>query len=92
MRELVLTARFERAHRKLIRRNPTLRASVEAALLRMAENLEDPRLRTHRLSGELGGLFACSAAYDCRIVFAKQRHPKTTAEVLIDIGSHDNVY
>jgi mRNA-degrading endonuclease YafQ of YafQ-DinJ toxin-antitoxin module len=29
-------------------------------LLRMAENLSDPRLKTHHLSGQLAGLHACS--------------------------------
>jgi mRNA-degrading endonuclease YafQ of YafQ-DinJ toxin-antitoxin module len=46
------------------------------------------------LSGQLAGLHACSVAYDCRIVFARQKHPKTGAEVLllINIGSHEEVY
>jgi len=35
-----------------------------------------------------------SVAYDCRIVFAKQKHPKTGAEVLllVNLGTHDEVY
>jgi len=46
------------------------------------------------LSGQLAGLHACSVAYDCRIVFAKQKHPKTGAEVLllVNLGTHDEVY
>jgi mRNA-degrading endonuclease YafQ of YafQ-DinJ toxin-antitoxin module len=60
----------------------------------MAANVSDPRLKTHHLSGQLAGLHACSVAYDCRIVFAKARHPKTRAEVLVlvNIGSHEEVY
>ena len=60
----------------------------------MAENLNDPRLKTHHLSGPLAGLYACSVAYDCRIVFARQKHPKTGAEtlLLINIGTHEEVY
>jgi len=53
-------------------------------LRRMAENLNDSRLKTHHLSWPLAGLHACSAGYDCRIVFAKRNHPKT--------GSHEEVY
>jgi mRNA-degrading endonuclease YafQ of YafQ-DinJ toxin-antitoxin module len=51
-------------------------------------------MQTHHLSGQLAGLFACSVAYDCRIVFSKQKKPKTGAEVLllINIGSHEGVY
>lgn len=94
MRELVLTPKFERAFRKLITKNPALQKQIEATLLRMTENLADPRLKTHRLSGQLAGLRACSAAYDCRIVFSKQKNSKTNAEVLllINIGTHEQVY
>ncbi len=94
MRELVLTPRFERSFRRLVGKNPGLQTPIETALLRMVENLNDPRLKTHHLSGQLAGLHACSVAYDCRIVFAKQKHPKTGAEVLVlvNLGSHEEVY
>jgi addiction module RelE/StbE family toxin len=94
MRELVLTPKFERAFHRLTRKNPVLQAQIEATLQRMAEDLADPRLKTHHLSGQLAGLHACSVAYDCRIVFAKQKHPKTGADVLllVNLGTHDEVY
>ncbi len=94
MRELVLSPKFERAFRRLARKNPMLQPQIETALRRMAENLNDPRLKTHHLSGQLAGLHACSVAYDCRIVFARQKHPKTGAEILllINIGTHEEVY
>ncbi len=94
MRELVLTPRFERAFRRVVRKNPALQPLIEMALRRMGENLEDPRLKTHHLSGQLAGLYACSVAYDCRIVFARQRRPKSEAEdlVLVNVGTHEEVY
>jgi mRNA-degrading endonuclease YafQ of YafQ-DinJ toxin-antitoxin module len=94
MRELVLTPRFERAFHRLTAKNPALQSQIETALRRMAENIADPRLKTHRLSGQLAGLHACSVAYDCRIVFARQKHPKTGAKtlLLINIGTHEEVY
>jgi mRNA-degrading endonuclease YafQ of YafQ-DinJ toxin-antitoxin module len=94
MRELVLTPRFERSFRHLIGKNPNLRAQIEITIRRMAADIDDPRLKTHHLSGQLAGLHACTVNYDCRIVFNKQKHPKTGAEVLIliDIGTHDEVY
>jgi mRNA interferase YafQ len=94
MRELVFSPKFERAFRRLARKNPALQPQIETALRRMAENLNDPRLKTHHLSGQLAGLHACSVAYDCRIVFARQKHPKTGAEILllINIGTHEEVY
>ena len=94
MHELVLTARFERAFRRLTGKNPALQPQIETALRRMAADVSDPRLKTHHLSGQLKGLHACSVAYDCRIVFARQKHPKTGAEVLllVNLGSHEEVY
>jgi len=94
MSELARTPRFERAFRRFVRKNPALQPQIETTLRRMAENLDDPRLKTHHLSGQLAGLHACSAGYDCRIVFAKQKHPKSGAEVLllINIGTHEEVY
>ena len=94
MHELALTPRFERAFRRLTAKNPALRSQIEATLRRMAENLADPRLKTHRLSGQLAGLYASSVAYDCRIVFSKQKHPKTGAGILllVNIGTHEEVY
>jgi mRNA interferase YafQ len=94
MHELVLTPRFERAFRRLVAKNPALRPQIETALRRMAAEVGDPRLKTHHLSGQLKGLHACSVGYDCRIVFARQKHPKSGAEVLllVNLGTHEEVY
>ena len=94
MRELVLTPKFERAFRRLVRKTPGLQPRIEQTLRRMSEDLTDPHLKTHHLSGQLAGLHACSAAYDCWIVFSKQKNPKTGAEVLllVNLGSHEEVY
>jgi mRNA-degrading endonuclease YafQ of YafQ-DinJ toxin-antitoxin module len=94
MHQLVRTPRFERAFRRVVRKNPALQPLIEQTLRRMAADLTDPRLKTHHLGGQLSGLHACSVAYDCRIVFAKVRHPKSGAEalVLVNLGSHEEVY
>ncbi len=94
MSELVLTPRFERAFRRLIGKSPALQPQIERALMRLAEDANDPRLKTHQLSGHLKGLHASSVAYDCRIVFSKQKHPITGVEtlLLINIGTHEEVY
>lgn len=94
MPELILTPRFERAFRRLIAKNPAMQSAIETALLHMAEDLHNPRLKTHHLSGQLKGLYASSAGYDCRIVFSRQKHPKTGADalLLINLGTHEEVY
>ena len=54
----------------------------------------DTRLASHKLSGQLRGLWACSVGFDCRIVYELVRDPGDGDEtvLLIDIGSHDDVY
>lgn len=47
-----------------------------------------PSLKTHKLKGNLAGLYACSLTQNLRIIF------ELTSDTihLIDIGSHDEVY
>ncbi len=45
MRELVLTPKFERAFRRLVRKTPGLQSRIEQTLRRMSEDLTDPRLK-----------------------------------------------
>jgi len=54
----------------------------------------DPSLRTHKLRGELKGVLACTLKYDTRIVFELMPDPDygDDAILLIDIGSHEEVY
>jgi mRNA interferase YafQ len=94
VRELALTSRLERAYRRLLKKDPSMQEPIERTLRSMAENVDDPRLRTHHLSGQLAGLYACSVAYDRRIVFSKQKGPNERSDILllIDIGTHDEVY
>ena len=60
----------------------------------MRQDVFSIRLGTHKLSGQLYGLWACSCGYDCRIVFALERDEANGEEmiVLLDIGTHAEVY
>jgi len=44
MAGLVLTNKFNRAFRRLIRKNPALQPQIETTLRRLAENPNDPLL------------------------------------------------
>jgi mRNA interferase YafQ len=94
MKKLVLTPKFKRSFRKFIRRNSKLQNQVESTLIQMEQDVFAPQLDTHKLSGKLDGLKACSCGYDCRILFTLALDPLTDQEVivLLDIGSHDEVY
>lgn len=93
-RELVLTPKFKRAFRKFVRRDARLQKCVEDTLMQMQEDVFAASLGTHKLSGTLEGLRACSCGYDCRIVFSIERNLVGDREfiVLLDIGTHDEVY
>lgn len=59
MRELVLTPKFKRAFRKFVNKNNKLQTHIEATLELMEQDVFDVRLGTHKLDGELSGLYAC---------------------------------
>lgn len=94
MRKLVLTSRFKRSLRKFIKNDQRLRKQIEETLRQMEADLFASSLSTHRLKGEFMGLRACSCGYDCRIIFSIEKDPLTNEElvVLLNIGSHDQVY
>lgn len=94
MRSLVLTPKFERAFRKFVKRNNDLQQRIEDTLQQMEADVFFPSLGTHRLSGKLDGLQSCSCGYNCRIVFSIEHNTETSSEVivLLDIGTHDEVY
>ncbi|MBE9079858.1 type II toxin-antitoxin system mRNA interferase toxin, RelE/StbE family [Romeria aff. gracilis LEGE 07310] len=91
---MLLASSFKRAFKRLIRRQPNLQARVEDRLRLLAENPFSSVLQTHRLKGKLSGAWACSVEYDCRMVFNFVKNPETEEDdiLLIDIGSHDEVY
>jgi len=94
VRKLVWDASFKRAFRRLARHDPTLPDRILEALAALAADPFDPALKTHKLRGQLAGLWACWVEYDCRIIFAFAADPSGGEDViaLVDIGSHDEVY
>lgn len=94
MKPLVWGSSFKRALIKALRRQPQWREPIEQALRWLAADPFDPRLRTHKLKGKLSGTWACTVEYDCRITFEFVQNPDSGEEeiLLIDIGTHDEVY
>ncbi len=94
MRKLVWGASFRKAFKKAARRKPHLVEAILDVIERLARDPFEPALKTHKLQGQLQGLWACWVEYDCRIVLSFQQDDDTGQEVvvLIDIGTHDEVY
>ncbi len=51
-----------------------------------------PILKTHKLKGKLEGRWACSVAYDLRILFKVVQSENIEAIILLTIGTHDEIY
>jgi mRNA interferase YafQ len=94
VRKLVWDASFKRALRRLARQDSTLQERILESLAALIANPFDPVLKTHKLRGQLAGLWACWVEYDCRIIFTFEADPIGGEDVivLVDIGSHDEVY
>ncbi|MEH1998639.1 MAG: type II toxin-antitoxin system YafQ family toxin [Nostoc sp.] len=94
MYKLVITSKFKRSFRKFARRNADLQSRIEETIAAMENDIFAANLGTHKLEGKLSGLFSCSCGFDCRIVFSLKTDDDSEEEVvlLLDIGTHDNVY
>ena len=93
-RNLVLSKSFQKSYKKFVGRKPELKSLIQSALIKLEEDAFSPELRTHKLSGNLFGFYACSCGYDCRIIFLVEKDKKSKTEIilLVDIGNHDEVY
>lgn len=94
VRTLRTTGSFDRAIKRHIGRDAKRRLCMVETLFQMVENPWHPMLETHPLRGASKGLLSCSCGYDCRIVFRLEpgRKSDTQEIVLIDAGTHDEVY
>ena len=93
MRRILLrSAAFVRSARRLVKKNPETGPILHATLESLAEDAFEPALKTHKLTGELAGSWACSAGYDLRIVFEFVQHQGAEAILLQTVGTHDEVY
>ena len=88
------TPKSIRTFKKLVRKNPQLRLLIEATLELLSEDCFNPSLQTHKLIGDLSGIWSCSIDYDYRILFEFAIDPEDEEEaiLLLKMGSHDEVY
>jgi mRNA-degrading endonuclease YafQ of YafQ-DinJ toxin-antitoxin module len=78
-----------------VRQNPQLRPLIEATLEQLVADPFHPGLKTHKLSGDLAGIWACSIDYSYQILFEFEQSPtegEDDAILLLNLGDHDDVY
>ncbi|MBC8487374.1 MAG: type II toxin-antitoxin system mRNA interferase toxin, RelE/StbE family [Bacteroidetes bacterium] len=89
MIELIWDEAFIRIIKKWRKKHPDLIKIFEKRILIFIEDPYHPLLKTHRLSGNLKGYWAISITYQYRLVF---RFLSQNKVLLIDLGTHDEVY
>ena len=91
-RLLLKSGAFVRSAKRVLRKNPQLAENIRATLELLSADAFHPSLKTHKLKGNLADSWACSVAYDLRIVFSFVEHKGNEAVLLEAIGTHDEVY
>lgn len=91
-RLLLRSNAFVRRAKKILKKNPLVFQDIQSALELLAADCFHPRLKTHKLTGELEGSWACSAGYDLRIVFKFIEYEGSESILLLTLGTHDEVY
>ncbi|MBC7554598.1 MAG: type II toxin-antitoxin system YafQ family toxin [Taibaiella sp.] len=89
--EISFSDQFKKTYHKNVHAGKVSADSFRAILALFTANPFDAKLKTHKLSGKLKGLWSCSLAYNLRIVFyfTQDKPPKA---VFINIGDHDEAY
>ena len=90
MYTLVWTANFTRAAKKFIEHHSGLRTKFSALLRDLETDPFQPHLKFHHLTGKLKGSQAVRLTHSYRITLTVMITEKEI--VLLDIGSHDEVY
>ena len=91
-RLLLKSTAFVRTTKRVVKKNPKLANHIQMTLELLSEDAFHPSLKTHQLKGNLDGSWACSVAYDLRIIFEFVDYSGNEAILLEAIGTHDEVY
>ena len=91
-RPLIKTSAFIRSAKKVIKRDRILAQAIQETLALLTEDAFHPSLKTHKLKGNLSGVWACSVEYDLRIIFEFVEHEGVESILLEAVGTHDEVY
>lgn len=90
MYEIVTTRHFMRSARKFLRKHPGLRDRFAKVIDDLKDDPFQPHLELHALGGKLEGIFAASINHSCRLTLSLKITEREI--ILLDIGSHDEVY
>ena len=82
---------FDKKLKKLLRKNPDLKVRVAKTLKQLKHNPKHPGLRTHQINDpDYGKIWSSWVHGDLRIFWKYEG--EVIVILLLDIGSHDEVY
>ncbi len=84
------TQTFERTAQKFFKKHRELLEKFIECINTLQKDPFAPALKTHKLKGELSHYYACRLTYEYRIVLTIIITDEKI--ILMDIGSHDDVY
>ncbi len=87
---LIYPDSYIRRARKFLRKHTEIHSQYEKTLRLLELDPYHPSLRTHKLEGRLQGLFSVSVNMSYRIVMELEIYDEEI--ILINIGSHDQIY
>ena len=89
MIELIWDQKFKKSLKKRLGKSDELTDKFKSKIKLFEEDPFNPILRTHKLSGILKDYWAFSIDYNLRVIF---KFIDSNTALLIDIGTHDEVY
>ena len=92
--KIAWTPRSLRVFKRIVRKRPDFSPLIEKTVRQLAEDPFAPSLRTHKLQGDLANIWSCSIDYSYGILFEFIDNPEEQEEaiLLLNLGSHDEVY
>lgn len=89
MIEIAFSSAFRRAFKRRVQGDAMREKMFREKVQQFQNNVFEPSLKTHKLSGKLKDYWSFSVEYDLRIIFYFAGEEKI---VFVDIGSHKEVY
>jgi addiction module RelE/StbE family toxin len=87
---VVTTESFLERVRKFLKKNPKFKSKLEELINDLIVDPFQLHIKLHPLKGKLKGLYAISLTFSYRITLTIEITQKEI--ILLDIGSHDEVY
>jgi mRNA-degrading endonuclease YafQ of YafQ-DinJ toxin-antitoxin module len=88
--ELIFTGSYEKIEKRFFKRHPDLLDRYRKTLALLEQDPFHPSLRLHGLEGRLAGLHSVSITLQFRITLELEIRDREI--ILVNVGSHDEVY